>query len=52
MEKKLNKALRCIQEIEGLKKKQSDLEIKNKALEERLDFANSKIATLEKKVAD
>ena len=52
MEKKLDKALRCIQEIESLKQKQSDLEIKNKELEESLDFANSKIATLEKKVAD
>ena len=52
VEKKLDKALRCIQEIESLKQKQSDLEIKNKELEESLDFANSKIATLEKKVAD
>ena len=52
MEKKLEKALRCIQEIESLKQEQSDLEIKNKELEESLDFANSKTATLEKKVAD
>ena len=52
MGKKLDKALRCIQEIESLKQEQSDLEIKNKELEGSLDFANSKIATLEKKVAD
>ena len=51
-EKKLDKALRCIQEIESLKKKQSNLEIKNKELKESLDFANAKIATEEKKVAD
>ena len=52
MGKKLDKALRSIQEIESLKQKQSDLEIKNKELEESLDFANSEITTLEKKVAD
>ena len=50
--KRLDKALRCIQEIESLKQEQSDLEIKNKELEGSLDFANSKIASLEKKVAD
>ena len=38
--------------FQSLKQKQSDLEIKNKELEEILDLANSKIATLEKKVAD
>ena len=42
----------AFKKFESLKQKQSDLEIKTKELEESLDFANSKIATLEKKVAD
>ena len=42
----------AFKKFESLKQKQSDLEIKDKELEESLDFANSKIATLVKKIAD
>ena len=53
MEKKLDKALQCIEEIECLKKKQIDLENKNRELEESLElFAHAKIVTLEKKLAE
>ena len=42
----------AFKKFESLKQKQSDLEIKDKELEESLDFGNSKIATLVKKIAD
>lgn len=42
-------ALNCIQEIEGLKQKQSCLEERNKELETSLEFAHSSITELNKK---
>ena len=48
----LTRLYHAFKKFESLKQKQSDLEIKNKELEESLDFANSKIASLEKKVTD
>ena len=50
IKEKLDKALNCIQEIEGLKQKQSCLEERNKELETSLEFAHSSITELNKKV--
>ena len=50
IKEKLDKASNCIQEIEGLKQKQSSLEEKNKELETSLEFAHSSITELNKKV--
>ena len=50
IKEKLDKALDCIQEIEGLKQKQSCLEVRNKELETSLEFAHSSITGLSKKV--
>ena len=50
IKEKLDKALNCIQEIEGLKQKQSCLEEKSKGLETSLEFAHSSITELNKKV--
>ena len=46
IKEKLDKALNCIQEIEGLKQKQSCLEEKNKEFETSLEFAHSSITEL------
>ena len=50
IKEKLDKALDCIQEIEGFKKKQSCLEERNNELETSLEFAHSSITALNKKV--
>ena len=50
IKEKLDKALNCIQEIEGLKQKQSCLKEKNKELETSLEFAHSLITELNKRV--
>ena len=50
IKEKLDKALNYIQEIEGLKQKQSCLEERNMKLETSLEFAHSSITELNKKI--
>ena len=49
IKEKFDKALNCIQEIEGLKQKQSFLEQRNMELETSSEFAHSSITELNKK---
>ena len=50
IKEKLDKALNCIQEMEGLKQKQSCFEERNKELETSLEFVHSSITKFDKKV--
>lgn len=50
IKEKLDKALNYIQEIEGLKQKQSCLEERNMKLETSLEFAHSSITEVNKKI--
>ena len=51
MKAKLDSVLSCIEDIKELKQKQTSLEEKNKELEASLEFANTSIEELKKKMA-
>ena len=51
MKAKLDSVLSCIEDIKELKQKQTSLEEKNKVLEASLEFANTSIEELKKKMA-